>query len=83
MLLKIAQKFNEQASTGTFVPGFMATYCHAKPLLAVPKAQKALPIIKTSEKERPLKSIRDSGGDKQLLYSRKIWWGIKFGGLSV
>ena len=42
MLLKITQTFNEQASTGTFVHGFMATYCHAKPLLAAPKAQKAL-----------------------------------------
>ena len=66
MLLKIAQTFNEQASTGTFVPGFMATYCHAKPLLAVPKAQKALLIVMTSENVRTLKSISDSGGDEQL-----------------
>ena len=44
----------------------MATYCHTKPLLAVPKAQKALPIVRTSENARTLESIRDSGGDKQL-----------------
>ena len=56
MLLKIVQTFNEQASTGTFVPGFMA-----------PKAQKALPIIRTSENARTLELIRDSGGDKQLV----------------
>ena len=66
MLLKIAQTFNEQASTGTFVPGFMATYCHAKPLLAAPKTHKALPIVRTNENARTLESIRDSGGDKQL-----------------
>ena len=54
---KIAQLFNEQASTGTFV--------HAKPLLEAPKAQKASPIVRTSENKRTLKSIRD-GGDKQL-----------------
>ena len=58
--------FNEQASTGTFVPGFVAIYYHAKPLLAAPKVQKALPIIRTSENVRTLESIRDSGGDKQL-----------------
>lgn len=46
---KKAQMFSKQASTAMFVPGFMATYCHAKPLLAVLKAQKALPIIGTSE----------------------------------
>ena len=34
-VLKIAQTFNEQVSTGMFVPGFMATYCHTKPLSAV------------------------------------------------
>ena len=66
MLLKIAQTFNEQASTGTFIPGYMVTYCHTKPLLAAPKAQKALPIVGTSENVRTLESIRDSGGDKQL-----------------
>ena len=66
MLLKIAQTFNEQASTGMFVPGFMATYCHAKPLLAAPKAQKALPTVRTSENMRTLELIRDSGDDKQL-----------------
>ena len=66
MLLKIAQTFNEQASIGTFVPGFMVTYCHAKPLLAAPKVQKALPIVRTSENVRTLESIRDGGSDKQL-----------------
>ena len=45
----IAQMFNEQASTGTFVPRVMVTYHHGKPLLAVPKAQKASLIVKTSE----------------------------------
>ena len=66
MLLKIVQTFSEQASIGTFVPGFMVTYCHAKPLLAVPKVQKALPIVRTSENVRTLESIRDSGSDKLL-----------------
>ena len=68
MLLKIVQTFNEQAtcSIGTFVPGFMVTYCHAKPLLAAPKVQKALPIVRTSENVRTLESIRDSGSDKLL-----------------
>ena len=61
MLLKIAQTFSEQAM---FVPGFMATYCQAKLLLAAPKAQKASPIVGTSENERTLESIRVSGGDK-------------------
>ena len=37
MLLKIAQNINDQASTAMFVPGFVVTWCHAKPLLAVPK----------------------------------------------
>jgi hypothetical protein len=58
MLLKIAQTFNEQASTGTFVPGFMATYCHANPLLAALKVQKASPIVETSENQPVLESIR-------------------------
>ena len=66
MLLKTAQTFNEQASTGMFVPGIMATYCHGKPLLAAPKAQKASAIIKTSENERTQESIRDGDSDKQL-----------------
>ncbi len=68
MLLKVVQTFNEQASTciGTFVPGFMVTCCHAKPLLAAPKVQKALPIVRTSENVRTLESIRDSSSDKQL-----------------
>ena len=48
-ILKVAQTFSTQASTDMFVAGFMVTYCHAKPLLAVPKAQKASPIIGTSE----------------------------------
>ena len=50
----------------TFVPGFIATYLHAKPLLAAPKIQKATPIIETSENEAILKSIRDGGVEKQL-----------------
>ena len=37
MLLKKAQTFNEQASADTFVPSVMTTYCHTKPLLAMPK----------------------------------------------
>ena len=64
MLLEIAQTFSEQASTGTFVPGFMATYCQAKLLLAAPKVQKASPIVGTSENKRTLESIGVSGGDK-------------------
>ena len=52
MLLKIAQTFNEQASTGTFVPSSVAIDCHAKPLLAPPKAPRieASLIIRTSVK---------------------------------
>ena len=64
MLLKIAQTFSEQASTGMFVPGFMVTYCQAKLLLAAPKAQKASPIVGISENERTLESIGVGGGDK-------------------
>jgi hypothetical protein len=58
MLLKIAQTFNVQASIGIFVPGFMATYCHAKPLFAALKLQKASPIVGTSENQPILESIR-------------------------
>ena len=57
---KIAQTINEQASIGTFVPGFKATYCHGKPLLAAPKAQKALMIVEISENGRTRESIRDT-----------------------
>ncbi len=64
MLLKIAQTFSEQVSTGMFVPGFMVTYCQAKLLLAAPMAQKATPIVGTSENERTLELIGVSGGDK-------------------
>ncbi len=64
MLLKIAQMFSEQASTGMFVPGFMVTYCLAKLLLAVPKAQKVTLIVRTSENKRTLELIGVSGGDK-------------------
>ena len=60
MLLKIAQTFNEYASTGMLVPGLMATYCHTKLLLAAPKAQKVSPIIGKSENERTLELIRVS-----------------------
>ena len=49
MLLKIAQKFSEQGSTDIFVPGFMVTYCHARPSLAVPSVKKASLITRTSE----------------------------------
>ena len=49
-----------------FVPGFIATYFHAKPLLAAPKIQKATPIVETSENEAILELIRDGGGEKQL-----------------
>ena len=52
---KNSHTFNEQASTGMFVPGFMATYCHTKLLLVAPKAQKASLIVRTSENERTLK----------------------------
>ena len=41
-------------------------YCHAKPLLAAPRAQKAIPVIRTSENAKTLELIRDSGGDKKL-----------------
>ena len=64
MLLKIAQTFNKQATTGMFTPGFMATYCHAIPLLAAPKALKASSIVGTSENERTVEWIRISGSDK-------------------
>ena len=49
----------------TFVPGFIVTYFHTKPLLTAPKIQKATPIIETSENKSILKSIRDGGGEKQ------------------
>ena len=43
MLLKIAQMFSDQASTGMFVPGFMvATYCQPKLLLAAPMAPEGI-----------------------------------------
>ena len=51
--------FHDRASTAMFVPGFMATCCHAKPLLAVPKVQKASPTIRTSE-NRTLELIMNS-----------------------
>ena len=79
MLLKIAQTFNKQATTGMFIPGFMATYSHDNivtvghhktrhimPLLAAPKALKASSIIGTSENERTVEWIRVSGSDKYL-----------------
>ena len=43
----------------------MATYCHGKPLLAVPKAQKASSSL-TSENKRTPELISDSGSDKQV-----------------
>ena len=46
--------FHDQASAAMFVPGFMASCCHTKPLLAVPKAQKASLTIRTSENRTPL-----------------------------
>ena len=49
-----------------FVPGFIATYFHAKALLVAPKIQKATPIMETSENEAIFKSIIDGGCDKQL-----------------
>ena len=49
-----------------FIPCFMATYWHAMPLLAVPKAQKASLIIGTSENARVLESIGVNGEDKKL-----------------
>ena len=49
MLLKIAQSFHDQDSIAMFAPGFMVICCHAKPLLAVPKAQEASPTVGTSE----------------------------------
>jgi hypothetical protein len=55
--------FNEQTSTEAFIPGFMAVYCHTKPLMAALKVQKASPIVRTSEDEPVLES---SGGDKRL-----------------
>ena len=33
--------FNEQANTDTFVLRVMATYCHTKPLLAMPNGPEA------------------------------------------
>ena len=45
------------------MPGFVAIYCHTKPLLAALKVQKASPIVGTSEIEPVLES---SGGDKRL-----------------
>ena len=49
MLLKNSEMFNEQAicSIGNI---FIATYFHTKPLLEALKIQKAIPIIKTSER---------------------------------
>ena len=49
-----------------FVPGFIAIYFHAKPLLAAPKIKKATSIIETSENEAILESIRNGGSEKQL-----------------
>ncbi len=64
MLLKIALTLSEQASTVMFIPGFMVTFCQAKLLLVAPKAQKASPIVRTSENNRTLELIGVSGGDK-------------------
>ena len=69
MSLKIAQTFNKQATTDMFIPGFMATYYHTIPLLAVPKALKASSIITAigaSENERTVEWIRVCGSDKYL-----------------
>jgi hypothetical protein len=63
LLLKIAQTFNEQTSTEAFIPGFMAIYCHATPLLAAVKVQKASPIVGASE-DKPV--LESSGDDKRL-----------------
>ena len=57
---------NEQASTGMFVPGFMATYCHTKLLLAALKAQKASPIVGTSETREHLSRLESAVVTKQL-----------------
>jgi hypothetical protein len=47
--IHVIAKNSTNVSTGMFAPGLMAIYCHSKPLLA---AQKASPIVKTSENER-------------------------------
>ena len=64
MLLKIAQTFSNQASTAMFLPGFMATCCHTKPLLAVSKAS---PTVRTNE-NRTLNQVNH----EQLLYFKQI-----------
>ena len=46
-----------------FVPGFIATYFHSEPLLAASKIKKATLIVKISENEAILESIRDCGGE--------------------
>ena len=64
MLQKIAKLSINKLVQATFVPGFIATYFHAKPLLAATKIQKAIPIIETSENEAILESIREGGSEK-------------------
>ena len=49
----------ESSNIVMFVPGFMVTCCHVKPLLAVSKVQKASLTIGTSE-NKSLKSIMNS-----------------------
>ena len=71
IVTKNGKTFDEQTSIGnlvqaTFVPGFIATFFHSKPLLAAPKIKKATPIVETSENKAILESIRDVGGEKQL-----------------
>ena len=70
----------------TFAPGFIATYFHAKPLLAAPKIQEATLIVETSENEAILESIRDGGSENSseltkchhTLYQTKLGsWDVK------
>ena len=88
MLLKIAQTFNEQASTDKFVPTFSPTYHRGERLLAVSKAHKSSLIDRSSQNEGTLYLNSINGGDKQIAersahYRRQSLCHPKLGRLGV
>ena len=75
MLLKIAQTYmyHDQSSTAKFVPGFMATCCCAKPLLAAPKVQKASPTVGTRKTELSSRSWTATCTCICTVYFKHVW----------
>ena len=72
---EIVQMLNEQASTGTFVPRVMATYCHTNPLLATPNRSETVVVTNTIMNTVDRHCVGLSWSDKM---SKALFYGIVF-----